>query len=112
MEDNQEVFPFASFDVVINKIKEGAFAYNSLQEYAVELIKRLDKDNNELISFDEFKEGLNGMSIFLTDHEINTLLRVFDHNKDGQISMEEFYNTIAEAVNEEAPKKTKAKFLR
>lgn len=101
MEDNFNVFPQASFDIVMVKIKEGAHSYPTLQDYAIELIKKLDKNGDEVISFEEFKEGLKGMSIILTDHEVNTLLRVFDHNKDGHISMEEFYNTLAAHINEE-----------
>lgn len=95
MEDNFDVFPQAAFDLVMEKIKSGAYSYPSLQEYAIQLMKHLDKNGDEVISFDEFKEGLQELNIFLTDHEVNTLLRVFDHNKDGQISIEEFYNTLS-----------------
>lgn len=97
MEDNCDVFPQASIDAVLEKIKSGAFSYPSLQDYVIALLKKLDKNGDEVISFDEFKDGLNAMKIFLTDHEVNTMLRVFDHNGDGKISMEEFYNTLASA---------------
>ncbi len=33
----------------------------------------------------------------MTDHEEHVLMRRFDHNGDGKISMEEFYNTLATA---------------
>lgn len=33
----------------------------------------------------------------MSNHEEHTLMRRFDHNKDGQISMEEFYNTLAQS---------------
>lgn len=36
------------------------------------------------------------MNIHVTNHEENQLVRRFDHNGDGKISMEEFYNTLAE----------------
>lgn len=36
------------------------------------------------------------LNIFVTDHEEHTLMRRFDHNGDGKISMEEFYNTLAQ----------------
>jgi hypothetical protein len=101
MEDNFEVFPRASFDLVINKIKEGAYSHSSLQDYAIDLMRRLDANGDGVISFDEFRDGLQSMSIYLTDHEVNTLLRVFDHNGDGHISMEEFYNTLASAINDQ-----------
>ena len=41
MEDNCDVFPQASIDIVLEKIKEGAHSYPSLQDYAVELLKKL-----------------------------------------------------------------------
>ena len=36
------------------------------------------------------------MNITITNHEQHSLMKVFDHNNDGQISMEEFYNTLAQ----------------
>lgn len=100
MEDNAEVFPQASIDAILNKIKAGAYSYSSLQEYVIHLMKKLDKNADEVISFDEFRDGLKDMNIFLGDHEVNTLLRVFDHNGDGKISMEEFYNTLSQSTAE------------
>jgi Ca2+-binding EF-hand superfamily protein len=101
MEDNAEVFPQASIDQILEKIKGGAYSYSSLQEYVIHLMKKLDKNGDEVISFDEFRDGLKDMKIFLSEHEVNTLLRVFDHNGDGKISMEEFYNTLASSTAEE-----------
>ena len=98
MEDNAEVFPQASIDAILEKIKKGAYSYSSLQEYVIHLIQKLDKNGDEVISFDEFRDGLKDMKIFVSEHEINTLLRVFDHNGDGKISMEEFYNTLASST--------------
>ncbi len=82
----------------MNKIKEGSFAFKSLQEYVVHLMATLDKNRDEFVDFDEFKSGLEQCKIFLTDHEVHTLVRCFDHNKDGKISMEEFYNSLAQQV--------------
>lgn len=39
---------------------------------------------------------LCSLNIHVTNHEEHVLMRVFDHNKDGRISMEEFYNTLAQ----------------
>lgn len=35
------------------------------------------------------------MDIYLSNHEEHTLMRRFDHNGDGVISLEEIYNTLA-----------------
>ena len=40
------------------KIKKLSSNYASLQEYAIDLLKKLDKNNDGKISFAEFTEGL------------------------------------------------------
>jgi len=37
------------------------------------------------------------MDIFLSHHEEHTLMRRFDTNGDGVVSLEEFYNTLNQA---------------
>lgn len=49
-----------------------------------------------MISFEEFTAGLRALNIHVSDHEEHVLMRRFDHNQDGKISMEEFYNTLAQ----------------
>ena len=98
MEDNNDIFPEADILNIIRKIKKGASAYNSLQEYVINLVRTLDKNGDGVISFEEFSNGLKMMNIFLSYHEEHILMRKFDHNRDGVISMEEFYNTLAAVV--------------
>lgn len=95
MEDNE--FPDSQIDLIIQKIKTGSTKFNSLQDYAIELMKVLDKNNDGFISFDEFNNGLRQMGVYLTDSQLHTVVRRFDTNKDGKISMEEFYNTLAQS---------------
>jgi len=95
MEDNPDQFP-ENITNVLNKIKKRSVNFPSLQEYCIDLLARLDTNNDGVIDFAEFTAGLRRMDIHVTNHEEHQLVRRFDHNGDGKISMEEFYNTLAE----------------
>ena len=58
MEDNPDQFPEASMDKIILKIKKLSKNYGSLQEYAIDLLKKLDKNDDGVIDFAEFTQGL------------------------------------------------------
>lgn len=58
MEDNPDQFPEANIECVLNKIRSLARNYRSLQDYAVDLLTKLDKNNDGVISFKEFTCGL------------------------------------------------------
>ena len=96
MEDNSDVFPEASLRAIIEKIKAPAANYPSLQEYAIDLLAKLDRNNDKFIDFEEFTAGLNMMKINVTAHEKHALMRRFDVNGDGRISLQEFYDTLAQ----------------
>ena len=83
-------------DLIIEKMKKASKGFNSLQEYAIHLMKVLDKNNDGFVDAKEFCEALNGLQIFVTKHEEHALLRRFDTNGDGKVSMEEFYNCLSQ----------------
>lgn len=58
MEDNPDVFPEASVEAIMAKIKKPAAKHANLQAYAIDLLKRLDKNQNGTVSFEEFTAGL------------------------------------------------------
>ncbi len=58
MEDNPDLFPEASIENVLRKIKKGYTQYKNLQEYVIALIAFLDKNGDGVISFEEFCNGL------------------------------------------------------
>ena len=95
MEDNPDQFPQANLQSIVDKIKRAGRSFPNLQDYAIHLIKTLDKNGDELIDFSEFSNGLRSMGIHVTEAEVHALVRRFDHNGDGKISMEEFYNTLS-----------------
>ena len=64
MEDNSQVFPEASSDVILNKIKLGAAGHSDMQSYVVHLMKVLDTNNDGFVDVEEFSAGLKRINIF------------------------------------------------
>jgi Ca2+-binding EF-hand superfamily protein len=58
------------------------------------LIKVLDPNQEGFISLDKLKSGLATLKVFLTDHEEHLIIRKFDPQHTGRISMEDFYRAL------------------
>jgi Ca2+-binding EF-hand superfamily protein len=95
MEDNPAVFNEASIEAFLDRIKEGGAKFANMQEYAIHLMRVLDKNNDGVVDMNEFSRGLELLGVNASKQEQHLLLRRFDLNGDGKISMEEFYNTLA-----------------
>ena len=58
MEDNPDQFPEQDMNLILQKIKKPMRNYASLQEYCIDLLAKLDKNNDGVIDFEEFTSGL------------------------------------------------------
>jgi len=58
MEDNPDIFPEQNIQNILSKIKKPMRNYPSLQDYCVDLLCKLDKNNDGKIDFEEFTAGL------------------------------------------------------
>ena len=58
MEDNPEMFPEQNIQEILRKIKKQSASYPNLQEYCVDLLCKLDQNNDGVIDFEEFTAGL------------------------------------------------------
>lgn len=58
MGDNPDQFPEAALENIISKIKKPSKNFNSLQEFVVDLLSKLDKNGDNVIDFKEFASGL------------------------------------------------------
>lgn len=58
------------------------------------IFRAMDANGNRLLDPDDFKWGLINYGIILNDQEVQTLIGVFDRNKDGTVNFDEFLATI------------------
>lgn len=94
MKERPNVFPEANIDSVLQKLRTYAKKYNSNEEFAIQLFKRLDKNANGFIEFDELFTGLKELDVNLTIQEIYTIMRKFDTDGNFKLSMEELFNGL------------------
>ena len=48
-------------DLIIEKMKKASKGFGSLQDYAIHLMKTLDKNNDGFVDVNEFSEALKGL---------------------------------------------------
>jgi Ca2+-binding EF-hand superfamily protein len=84
-------------DQALLKIKQGAARYKSLQEYCLDLMRRLDRNKDGYITFVELSEGLRDMGIKIFKGEQAALMRRLDEDRDGVICYDELYKALRNA---------------
>ena len=81
-------------DQALLKIKQGAANYKSLSDYCMDMIRKLDKNKDGMISFIELSEGLREIGIKIFKGEQAAMMRRLGEDKDGLIAYEELYNAL------------------
>jgi len=94
MKEHPETFKEVDVDRILEKLRSSAKRFKTNEEFAIDLFKRLDKNNSGFIEFEELFTGLKALDIPLTVQEQYTIMRRFDNNGDFKLSMEELFNGI------------------
>ena len=66
MKSKPEVFREADINHVLDRIRQLASKYNSLEEFLVELVRNLDHDQTGTIDFEQFSTGMRNLGFNLT----------------------------------------------
>ena len=68
--------------------------FAKVEDYAKDLMTKMDKNKDGYLSFEEFCVGLRMLGIIITNQEEHTLMRQFDVNQDNKISLQEFCDAL------------------
>jgi hypothetical protein len=94
LKEHPETFKEANIDKVLEKVRIAARKYKSPEDFAVNLFKRLDRNNSGYVEFEELYNGFKELDINLSIQEQYTIMRRFDSNGDFKLSMEELFNGL------------------
>merc|ERR1712224_188753 len=83
----------ASVDLqaVLEKLREGMRQQFPLVR---DIFRRFDTDHNGVITLQEFRQALQKFGFMLSDEEVLILMRHFDKRQDGQVSYNEFCDSL------------------
>lgn len=97
MEQNSDKFPMSDSSKVMAKAREAmAGREDDLRSAFIEM----DTDGSGSLSGSEIEQAVRSMSVELARQEIVTLVRTFDKNSDGKVSIEEFFGAFGKAYTE------------
>jgi len=94
LESNPEVFPEADIYKIFEKFRIEGKTFKTLDEYALHLIKSLDKRADGYLYFSEFFDLLKSQNIILSPQEEHAIIRKFDQSNEGKISLEALYKDL------------------
>lgn len=93
LEKEQTVSNFCDITQRIIVACQARSAANGLRSLRV-VFRDLDKDCNGLLDPVEFKYGLRTLGVDVTEDELKSLLKYFDTNRDGKLSLNEMLHAM------------------
>ncbi len=97
MKSKPEVFPEANISHVIKKLQSFAAKYKSFDEYLIDLHRKMDKNGNGTIEFEELIIGLRELGFNLSYQEAYTVMRYFDKDENWKLSLKELHEGLGGA---------------
>jgi len=94
MKDNPEMFVDSDVVAVVERIRKASMKYNSLEEFGVDLLSKLDPKGTGYASKIAIQNALKEFNVFLSSQEMVTLDDTLRHDENGNMSMEDFYNLV------------------
>jgi len=94
MKDNPELFVDSDLAAVVDRIRKASMKYNTVEEFGVDILAKLDPKSVGFVSKINIQNGLKGFNIFLTTQEMVTLNDSLRKDEHGNLSMEDFYNLV------------------
>lgn len=78
-------------DILVDQKERGS---DSLLAKLQDLFDRLDEDHSGLLTMDEISSGLSNLGYFLSEAEVEQLIRKVDADKDGGVNLREFLASL------------------
>ena len=91
----------SSIDKVIQKLADGSKSFSSMKDYCKHLIRKFDRDNDGIITFNELCDGLQKINISVSAADKKALMELLDIDRDGKITEHELYRVISGEVSQE-----------
>lgn len=70
----------------------------------------MDSDGSGALDFGEFKRALDDYKVATTEEEANRIFGIFDKNRDGTISFEEFMGALLGPISDKRERLVKLAF--
>jgi Ca2+-binding EF-hand superfamily protein len=69
-----------------------------MKDYAKNLIRKLDRDNDGIITFQELCDGLSKLNISVSHSDKQALMNRLDIDRDGKITEYELIRVLSDGV--------------